>query len=44
MHKNNLTNKQRTAMGLKRKDNGEITHIAEKATFSRKNDNVKPEL
>ncbi|GLC32775.1 hypothetical protein [Clostridium omnivorum] len=44
MHKNRLTNKQRSAMGLKRTDNGEINHSAEKVAFNRKNDNVKPEL
>lgn len=44
MHKNRLSNKQRSAMGLKRKDNGEINHYAEKVVFSKQNDNVKPEL
>lgn len=44
MHKNRLSNKQRSAMGLKRRDNGEISHNAEKVAFSRKNDNVKSEL
>jgi hypothetical protein len=38
-----LTNKQRTAIGYKRHDNGEIAHQAEKYAFSKNNDNVKPD-
>ncbi len=38
-----LTNKQRTAMGFKRYDNGEIAHAAEKAEYSKSNDNVRPD-
>ena len=38
-----LTNTQRTAMGIKRHDNGEIAHQAEKNAFSKKNDNVMPD-
>jgi hypothetical protein len=38
-----LTNKQRSAMGFKRYDNGEIAHQTEKDTFSKNNDNVRPD-
>lgn len=41
--KGRLTNKQRTAIGLKRHDNGEITHDADKASYSKNNDNVRPD-
>lgn len=37
-----LTNQQLSSTGLKRTDNGEINHTAEKNTRSQKNDNVKP--
>lgn len=36
-----LTNKQRTAIGFKRHDNGEIDHAAEKAAYSKRHDNVR---
>jgi hypothetical protein len=36
-----LTNKQRTALGFKRCDHGEIAHAAEKTAHSRNNDNVR---
>jgi hypothetical protein len=38
-----LTNKQRTALGFKRYDNGEIAHQAEKVAYSKNNDNVRPD-
>lgn len=38
-----LTNKQRAALGIKRHDNGEIDHAAEKVAYSRNNDNVRPD-
>lgn len=38
-----FTNQQLSSQGMKRTDNGEIEHTAEKAARSRKNDNVKPE-
>jgi hypothetical protein len=38
-----LTNKQRTAMGFIRHDNGEIAHKAEKIAYSKNNDNVRPD-
>lgn len=41
--KPNYTNSQMSAEGLKRIDNGEIEHAAEKTAKSRKNDNVKPD-
>lgn len=37
-----FTNQQMSAEGLKRTDNGEVQHDAEKAANSRQNDNVKP--
>jgi hypothetical protein len=42
--KPNYTNSQMAAEGLKRTDNGEIEHAAEKTARSRKNDNVKPDV
>lgn len=39
--KTKLTNQQMSSSGLKRTDNGEIDHAAEKTAASRKNDNVK---
>lgn len=39
-----LTNKQRAAMGIRRWDNGEISHYNEKVNTSRSSDNVKPEV
>lgn len=39
---NKLTNQQLSSTGLKRTDNGEIDHTAEKTARSQKNDNVKP--
>lgn len=41
--KNDLTNQQLSAAGMKRTDNGEINHTAEKIAKSRKHDNVKSE-
>lgn len=38
-----LTNKQRTAIGIKIHDNGEIVHYNDKVNTSRKNDNVRPD-
>lgn len=43
-NRSNLTNTQRKAVGFKMRDNGEIEHVAEKTTHSRKNDNVKPDV
>lgn len=43
MKNTKLTNKQLSAAGIDRVDNGEIEHRADKAKTSRKNDNVKPE-
>lgn len=40
--KQQLTNQQMSAAGLKREDNGEIDHIEEKRAKSKKNDNVNP--
>lgn len=40
--KNKLTNQQMSSAGMKRADNGEIDHLNEKITESRKKDNVKP--
>jgi hypothetical protein len=37
-----LTNQQLSSSGLKRTDNGEIEHSAEKKARSQKDDNVKP--
>ncbi|SKA86311.1 hypothetical protein SAMN05428976_10863 [Clostridium sp. USBA 49] len=41
-NKPKFTNKQKTAMGIKMNDNGEIAHYNDKVEISRKNDNVKP--
>jgi hypothetical protein len=41
--KSEITNQQRSALGIKRTDNGEIEHADEKKTWSKENDNVRPD-